>query len=255
MRLLVLDDQTLFLESLKGVLEKLDDIESVVTASSEQTALGAAGSSSVDICLVEVGSPRINWKSAITEMLWIDPHLKIAALSSKIDEETVLGLALRGAKGYILKDTPLTDLVWALKRINAGLEVYAPEAQCILLRNLRRLMLPAAASYDVGFTAVQHGGADRTEFLRLSDREREVFLLLADGLSNREIAAEVHVTEGTVKNHVSNILRKLRLSQRSELVAFAWSRGLKGPVTRAAAHPATGDASRAGVVAGTPDPA
>gem|GEM_PF-2055979 len=262
MRILLVDDQPLFLDSLRGAMRSVDGVEHVATASDGRAAAELFFTEKCNICLIEVASRRIDRDAAITGIFERDPGAKIVALTIQADEQLVIEMVLRGLKGYLLKQTLVSDLVRALRRVHEGFEVYAPEAVGIVTSRLRSVMLayPGANGngvyYDagsapgsvagIGEAAAEFAAAalplQNEELNRLSEREREILMLVADGISNRQIASIVHVTEGTIKNHVSNILRKLRLSNRSELVAYAWKFGLKNMEVAAAGdrHSAAG---------------
>jgi len=213
-RIVIVEDQTLMRQGLKTLLD-LEPGMAVIGESSH----GAAGVETAlrlrpDIVLMDVqmaapdGAPAINGVQATAELIRQWPVARVIILTTFDRDDYVYEGVRAGAMGYLLKDTPADQLVATIRRVHAGEPFIQPE---IASRALREMMRPTATPSD----------ADP-----LSEREREVLVLLAQGASNREIAAHLVITEGTVKNHVSNILGKLQAENRTQAADIARKRGL-----------------------------
>jgi DNA-binding NarL/FixJ family response regulator len=169
-----------------------------------------------DIVLMDVqmaapdGAPALNGVQATAELIRRWPEARVIILTTFDRDDYVYEGVRAGAMGYLLKDTPADRLVATIRRVHAGEPFIQPE---IASRALRDMMRASASTTSV-------------ETETLSEREREVLVLLAQGASNREIAAQLVITEGTVKNHVSNILGKLQAENRTQAADIARKRGL-----------------------------
>ncbi|MCC7360782.1 MAG: response regulator transcription factor [Anaerolineales bacterium] len=157
-----------------------------------------------DVVLMDVQLPVLNGVEATAAICAAWPAARIIILTTFDRDDYVYQAVRAGALGYLLKDTPAEQLVATIRRVAAGEVFIQPE---IAARALRELVRPAAGE-------------------PLSEREREVLALLAAGRANREIAAQLVITEGTVKNHVSNILGKLQAENRTQAADIARRRGL-----------------------------
>lgn len=167
--------------------------------------------------------PGTDGISATEAILAADPQVRVLILTTfDVDEYVYAGLR-SGASGFLLKDTPTDDLLGAIRTVAGGESVIAPSTTTRLIGRLVTL-LPRD---DERSGAARDPGADVVA--ELTDREREVFLLVAAARSNREIAQELHLSEGTVKIHVGRILSKLQLRDRVQAVVLAYESGLVVP--------------------------
>jgi DNA-binding NarL/FixJ family response regulator len=159
-----------------------------------------------DVVLMDVQLPGLNGVEATAALCGAWPQARIIILTTFDRDDYVYQGVRAGALGYLLKDTPAERLIETIRRVHAGEVFIQPEiASCAL----RELMRPQAQPLE-----------------SLSERERQALVLLAQGLSNREIAEKLVITEGTVKNHVSSILGKLQVENRTQAAAIARQRGL-----------------------------
>ncbi|MFG1961704.1 response regulator [Nonomuraea sp. NPDC049028] len=191
---MIVDDQVLMRQGLRKLLELEEGIEVVGEAADGLAALDLLPSARPDVALVDARMPRMDGIELVA-------RLDIAAiiLTTFDDDDYIFGGLRAGARGYLLKDTPPDELVAAIRKAARGETVLGGVAAERVVAELRS----APATPDL---------ADQ-----LSEREHEVAVLVGDGATNREIARRLFITEGTVKNHISSILRKLRLRDRTQL--------------------------------------
>lgn len=195
-RVLLVDDQILMRSGLRKLLEIEDGIEIVADVGSGPDALTVVPLCRPDVALVDARMPGMDGIELITELTRSHPSVASIVLTTFDEDEYLFGALKAGARGFLLKDASPEDLVAAIHRAAGGGTVLSDQVAGRVVAQLR------------GKTPVQPA---------LSSREAEVARLVGAGASNREIAAELYITEGTVKNHVSNTLRKLGLRDRTQL--------------------------------------
>lgn len=205
-RVLIVEDQTLMRQGLRTILELEPGLTVAGEAANGEEGVRQALALRPDVILMDVQMPGLNGVEATAAILQAWPEARIIILTTFDRDDYVFQGVRAGALGYLLKDTPAEQLVATIQRVHAGEAFIQPE---IASRALRELMHPQAQPLEP-----------------LSEREREVLVLLAQGLSNREIAEKLVITEGTVKNHVSNVLAKLRAENRTQAADIARRRGL-----------------------------
>ena len=198
LRLLLVDDQSLFREALRTLLSLQPDFEIVAEAENGERAVALAKAHRPDVVLMDLSMPDMTGSQAAREILREQPSLKIVALSAHLDEQNVAEAAQAGVVGMWPKDVEFDDLVAVIRSAYEGERPMHPVALEALARSRR-------ASY----------------IDRLSQREHDVLLLLNEGLTNREIAGRLKLSEATVKGHVSHILAKLGLKNRAQLALYA----------------------------------
>ncbi|TMR24993.1 response regulator transcription factor [Nonomuraea turkmeniaca] len=200
-RVLLVDDQELMRQGLRKLLEIEDGIEVVGEAADGVSALAATRENRPDVALVDARMPRMDGVELITRLTAEHPSVAAIVLSTFDEDDYIFGALRGGAVGYLLKDCSPDELVAAIMRASRGETVLSSPVAARLVANLRRTPVP---------------GAFRGQEL-LSARELEVARMVSAGATNREIAARLFITEGTVKNHVSSVLRKLGLRDRTQL--------------------------------------
>jgi DNA-binding NarL/FixJ family response regulator len=206
-RILLAEDQTLMRQGLKTLLELEEDLRVVEEAEDGATAVKLALESRPDIVLMDVQMPQMNGVEATAAICHAWKSAKVIILTTFDRDDYVFQGVRAGALGYLLKDMPAEKLYETIRRVHAGEVFIQPE---IASRTLRAALHPSAG--------------DLME--PLSEREQEVLLMLAQGVPNKEIADKLHIAEGTVKNHVSNILDKLQVQNRTQAADLARRRGL-----------------------------
>ncbi|MGD0207245.1 MAG: response regulator transcription factor [Verrucomicrobiota bacterium] len=205
-RILLAEDQTLMRQGLKTILELESGFEVAGEAEDGKAAVKLALQLRPDIILMDVQMPQLNGVEATAAICRSWPEAKVIILTTFDRDDYVFQGVRAGAVGYLLKDLPSPKLVETIRRVHDGEVFIQPE---IASRTLR---------------AALHSPGDLIE--PLSEREREVLVMLAQGIPNKEIADKLHLAEGTIKNHVSNILGKLQAQNRTEAADIARRRGL-----------------------------
>jgi len=215
-RVLLVDDQPLLLTGFRLILESEDDLQVVGEAADGAVAVRQVQALRPDVVLMDVRMPVMDGIEATRRITALpDPPRVLVLTTFDLDEHVVEALRA-GASGFLLKDVPADDLVEAVRLVHRGDAVVAP-------RVTRRLLDRFASS-------LPSAAPGRTASLpELTEREREVLLLVARGMSNAEIAAELVLSETTVKTHVSNTLAKLGLRDRVQAVVLAYESGLVRP--------------------------
>lgn len=210
-RVLVVDDQRLVREGIASLLSIQEGIAVVGTAVDGQEAVAKAAELTPDVILMDVRMPVLDGIAATAQIRRTQPECRVLMLTTFDDEEYIIRSLQAGAMGYLLKDIPAGDLAQAIRLTHAGIYQLSPSVAGKLVGQLtaRSKVEPSAPL-----------PADLTE------REREVLRLLARGATNREIAEALMVSEGTVKNHVSNILGRLGLRDRVQAAVYAYDHGL-----------------------------
>ncbi|MGH2461291.1 MAG: response regulator [Chloroflexota bacterium] len=206
-RILLAEDQTLLRHGLRTILDLEPGLKVVGEAADGEEAVHQAISLRPDITLMDVQMPRRGGVEATALITTACPETRVIVLTTFDYEEYVFDAVKAGAMGYLLKDVPATELIDTIRRVHAGESFIQPRVASKLLLEFGRH--PRAVTEEA-----------------LTDRERGVLKLLAAGASNREIAASLTLAEGTVKNHVSNILSKLHAANRTHAVTLAREQGL-----------------------------
>jgi DNA-binding NarL/FixJ family response regulator len=212
-RVLIADDQALMRTGFQMILDAQPDIEVVGEAIDGTDAIRHYERLTPDVAVMDVRMPAMDGIEATRRLTALDPPARVLILTTFDLDEYVYEALRAGASGFLLKDRPPEELVAAVRLIAAGEALLAPSVT-------RRLIEEFAKRAPT---------ASRAELGELTDREREVLVLMARGLSNREIAGSLFVAETTVKTHVGRILGKLRLRDRAQAVVLAYESGLVQP--------------------------
>ncbi len=209
-RILVADDHRLFRDGLRALLTSAPDLEVVGEAGDGEEVVTQAAVLQPDVILMDLQLPGINGVEATRRILHSQPRVNVLVLTMFEDTDTVLAAMRAGARGYILKDTDEEALLRSVRAVASGEALFGPG----VAERLMRYLAEATPS------------AERAAFPELTDREREVLWLLAQGLSNQEVAGRMGISLKTARNHVSNILARLQVADRTEAVARARAAGL-----------------------------
>jgi DNA-binding NarL/FixJ family response regulator len=213
-RVLLVDDQALFREALAVLLAVHDDIEVVGEAGNGDEALLRAAELAPDVVLMDLRMPVLDGVATTRRLRVEQPDVRVIALTTFDDDEDVFAALRAGAVGYLLKDVSSARLVEAVLAAARGESVLQPSVAAKVVARFAALSDPPAAPRPQPLV------------VPLSDRELDVLRLLADGRSNREIAAALFLVEGTVKNHVSTVLAKLGARDRTQAALRARALGL-----------------------------
>jgi DNA-binding NarL/FixJ family response regulator len=214
-RVLLVDDQALVRSGFRMILDAQPDIEVVGEAENGRQAVELAAVSSADVILMDIRMPELDGIEATARILAAQPETKILILTTFDLDEYVARALHAGASGFLLKDVRPAQLSEAIRVIASGDALLAPSVT-------RRLLDRIASGLDTRTPVALE---------QLTEREREILQLVAEGLSNAEIAERLVVGESTVKTHVSAVLRKLQVRDRVQLVIAAYDAGLVKPST------------------------
>ena len=217
-RVLLVDDQQLVRTGFRMILADEEGIEVVGEASNGQEAVEAAASLAPDVVVMDIRMPVVDGVEATGRLVGETEASgpRVLILTTFDADEHVVEALRAGASGFLLKDVPPPDFVRAIRIVASGEALIAPSVTRRLLDRFAKLAVPADETH-----------AERIR--ELTDREREVLKLVAQGLSNREIAEHLVLAEPTVKTHVSHLLLKLDLRDRAQLVVLAYEVGIVRP--------------------------
>jgi two-component system, NarL family, response regulator LiaR len=207
-RVLIADDHAVVRQGLRTFLELQEDIEVVADVADGEAALAAAGEHEPDVVLMDLVMPGVDGVEAIRRLRERQPGARVLVLTSFLEDEKLFPAVRAGAAGYLLKDVEPAELVRAIRTVVDGEALLHPAVAARLMEE---------------FSAGERPPAEDT----LTAREREVLGLIARGLPNKLIARELSIAEKTVKAHVSSILAKLGLSDRTQAALYAVRMGLR----------------------------
>lgn len=211
-KVFLLDDHEVVREGLRGLLEAAGDMTVVGEASTAAEALTRIPAARPDVAVLDVRLPDGNGVEVCREVRAQMPSVACLMLTSFADDEALFNAIMAGAAGYVLKQVRSADLVGSVRKVAAGQSLLDPE----LTRRVMERLRAAAEPKDEG---VEH----------LSSQERRILDLIAEGMTNRQIADTLYLSEKTVKNYVSNLLAKLGMHRRTEAAVFAVRRRQGGP--------------------------
>jgi DNA-binding NarL/FixJ family response regulator len=209
-RVLVVDDHPVWRDGVRADLDSSGRAVVVAEAPDGGEAIQQARETMPDVVLMDLNLPTVRGVDAIRQIVEESPHIKVLVLSATGEEADVLEAVKVGASGYLLKSATAGEIVDAVARVRAGEPVFSANLAGLVLGEFRRISGVLAGSSEPGLTP----------------RETEVLKLVAKGYTYREIANKLFISVKTVQNHVQNILTKLQLSKRYELMRYAIKRGL-----------------------------
>lgn len=211
-KVLLVDDHALFRKGLASLLQNVEELEIAGEAANGREALEKARILNPDIIILDVEMPVMNGVEAVKEIKKEKPDCRIVMLSIADDDDSLFNSIRNGARGYLLKSMDPDRLIEEIKGLMRG--------EAALSKQLAGRILEQ-------FSLLSQKNSD-TDFQRycLTEREGEVLCLVAQGLTNKEIAQALAIAENTVKNHLGNIMEKLHLQNRVQLATFAWREGL-----------------------------
>ena len=226
-RVLAADDQRVVREGLAMLLGLLPDVEVVGTAADGEEALTLAGELRPDVILMDLRMPRVDGVEATRRLRASHPEIKVVVLTTYADDRSVIDALRAGALGYLTKDAGADEIRQALQRVASGQASLDPAVQMHLVEAIATTATAATTDATSAPAASQLPDG-------LTPREVEVLGLIGAGLSNTEIAAQLFVSEATVKSHVNHMLPKIGARDRAQAVGYAYRHGLvpPGPVRR-----------------------
>jgi DNA-binding NarL/FixJ family response regulator len=213
-RVLIADDEALIRSGLQLMLESQQDLRVIAEAGDGKAATDLALSYRPDVILMDIQMPQMSGIEATAKITSSDDPPKVVMLTTFGDDENIYQALRAGASRFLLKDSRPEDVIRAIRVVAAG----------------EALLSPAVTKRLVdGFVTTHQSPSTDTSYERLTDREREIVTLVAEGLSNQEIADRIFVSFSTAKTHVSHVLTKLELRDRIHIVIYAYQHGLVEP--------------------------
>ncbi len=211
MRILLADDHGIVRRGLKSLLESQPGLEVIGEAADGLEAVRLCGELSPDLLIVDISMPLMNGIEVASRAQKLDPAPGVIILSMHADESYIMRALGAGARGYLVKDATDEDLIPAVRAVAAGKPFFSPTVAAVLMEDYVRQLRARGLSdsYDL-----------------LTDREREVLQLLAEGRSNKEVAALLDVGLSTVETHRANLMQKLNLHNTAEIVLYAVRKGI-----------------------------
>lgn len=210
-RLLLVDDHTLVRQGIRSLLETQDDMEVVGEASGGHEAIAMAGDLRPDVILMDLAMPDMNGMEATRQIKKQHPEIQVLALTMHSTDDYLFRALESGASGYVLKEADAAELATAVRAVHAGgAYIYPPLAKRLVEQFLLRI----------------GSGEERTSYGSLTSREQDILRFIGDGLTNEEIAEQLVLSVHTVQTHRSNIMKKLGLHNRAQLVTYAARVGL-----------------------------
>jgi two-component system response regulator NreC len=207
-RVLVADDHTILRSGLRMLLNAQPDIEVIGEASDGRQAISETQQLQPDVILMDITMPTINGIEATRQIKSLLPEVKVLILTMHENEEYLFRALRAGASGYILKEAADTELITAIRLIQEGRSYLSPSAQSMMVGDyLQR---------------------EKDSYSELTEREREILKLIAEGLTNHQIAERLVISPKTVDTHRTHVMEKLNLHSRAELIKYALRRGLIG---------------------------
>ena len=210
-RILLADDHTVVRDGLRALLEKQPDMAVVAEAADGRDSIRLAEEQAPDVVIMDIGMPNLNGIEAARRILAANPRTAIVMLSMHQDESYVLRSLKAGAKGYLLKDSLRSEVIDAIRAVFQG--------RSFLTRKVSRML------QEDYMRQLESRGLDDSYDL-LTDREREILQMVAEGKSNKEVAGLLNISQTTVETHRSHILQKLGLHSVPELILYAVRKGI-----------------------------
>jgi two-component system, NarL family, response regulator NreC len=211
LRLLLADDHAIVRRGLRSLLECEPSLEVVAEAADGMEALRLAAEHKPDLLIVDIGMPRLNGIEVAARAQKLVPPPAVIILTMHTDESYILRALNAGARAYLLKDATDEDLLPAIRAVSAGKPYFSPSVTAVLVEDYMRQLQ-------------SRGMTD--SFHLLTDREKEVLQLLAEGRSNKEVAALLELGLSTVETHRGNLMQKLNLHNTAEIVLYAVRKGI-----------------------------
>jgi len=210
LRILIADDHPIFRNGMRALLASIPGMEVVAEAAARDEAIAKAAELQPDMVLMDLQMPGIGGIEATRQILYASPHIRVLVVTMFEDDYSVFAAMRAGARGYIVKGASPDEMLRAVRSAGAGEAIFSPAIAVRLI--------------DF-FSAPRHPAPQQT-FPELSDREREVLDLIAQGASNAEIATRLVLSPKTVRNHVSNIFSKLQVADRAHAIIRGRDAGL-----------------------------
>lgn len=211
-KVMITDDQRLMREGLKTILDLEDDLTVVQLADNGRDALDKIAQARPDVVLMDIRMPVMDGVECTRIIKQQYPGVKVLILTTFDDDEFIIEALKSGAAGYILKDLPSEKLVDAIRDVYEGSSIMQPEIAAKVISHITSTVKAPVSNSTP---------SELMQAEELTDREKDVLQLVGKGMSNKEIARKLYISEGTVKNYISSLYSKLELNDRSKLTLYA----------------------------------
>jgi len=215
--ILIVDDQRLMREGLKTILSLEEDFEITDLAENGSDALDKIKTTEPDVILMDIRMPIMNGVECTAAVKARYPKIKVLVLTTFDDDEYIFDALKNGAEGYLLKDLPSEKLISSIRDVHLGNSIMQPEIAAKIVSHIRKP--------DEQESKKEICKSDNQPIEELTSREKDILKYIAKGQSNREIAATLFISEGTVKNYISSIYDKLGINERSKIIIYAMQNG------------------------------
>jgi DNA-binding NarL/FixJ family response regulator len=210
LRVLIADDHPLFRNGMRALLTSVPDLEVAEEATTGNEVIRLAEEVQPDVILMDLKMPGVSGIEATRRILGVSPHIRILVVTMFEDDESVFAALRAGARGYVLKGASPDEMLRAIRAAGTGEAIFSP----------------AIAQRLIEYFAAPRPAVSALPFAELTDREREILVLIARGRTNPEIRRELGISLKTVQNHISNIFSKLQVADRAEAIVRAREAGL-----------------------------
>ena len=210
-KIVIADDHTIFRQGLRMLLAQEDDMEVVGEAADGIEALELAKKYNPDVILLDIAMPNMDGVKVAGTIKKRFPQIKIIVLTSYSDDQFLFEFLKLGVSGFVLKDSASQELIYSIRKSNEGMVFFDPSVSKKVMEK---------------FTQVSGGKSDFVNYGKLSDREKEVLRLVAEGCATKEVAEKLYISPKTVENHRANIMKKLNIRDRTGLTKYALRLGL-----------------------------
>jgi DNA-binding NarL/FixJ family response regulator len=208
-RVLIADDHPMFRKGLRGLMQSVDGVEVVGEATGGEEAIALAENLQPDVVLMDINMPGVNGIEATRRILHVNPSIGVLVLTMYEDDDSVFAVMRAGARGYLLKGVDQAEVLRAINAVSSGEAIFSPSIASRLIHYFSTLKQTTSQIFP-----------------ELTDREREVLILIAQGNTNTAIAEKLVLSPKTVRNHVSTIFSKLQVASRAEAIIRARDAGL-----------------------------
>jgi RNA polymerase sigma factor (sigma-70 family) len=212
-KIIIADDQTLIRDGLASLLSIKKEVEILATAKNGEEAVKLAKELSPDIILMDIRMPVMDGLAALNKIKEINPTIKIIMLTTFDDDDYIIKSLQAGAQGYLLKDIPIDDLLRALEQAMNGT---FQATNSVISRFSTHLRNKKQNDESADIENIKQC------FLNLSEKEKNIFNLLGEGMTNKEIASSLNLSEGTIKNYMTNILASFEMRDRTQLALLSY---------------------------------
>lgn len=222
-KILIADDHNLFREMLFDMLSDEEDIEVIAQAHNGKEAVSHCLKHIPDVVVLDINMPIMDGLEAIREIHSINKEIKVVILTANEDDDYIFKFIREGATAYLMKDTTPSEMLATIRAAHFGESIVQPRVMNKIFKEFCKLSAAGEENIETKDTQAQESVKEEPSIL--TDREKEVLMMVAKGLNNKEISSALFISEATVKTHVANLMSKLGMRDRVELVLFALKSG------------------------------